>query len=614
MASNVVVLLPQGKRQVVKTTPAMSLKAVVNTVCEKHGISDSSGYALTNGRNILDLSLSIRFANLVQGAKLELIKVASSSSKPAIISIALQLEDGGRLMDKFPNSITLWEILKHFEIRSNGSLNLTMREDDPRKHQNKLKRLIFRDKPYYLVPAILVFEKEYTTVMQLKQTTLADVGLSSGNALVRVIFKLSDKTLEEMLPDINMPIPEKNPLPAISSKQQNDTNEVKVSSSPADNSSSNAPSQSNQDENRNLGNKNEGDAISLTSGIPSETDHSSVEKPIEREQAVTRGPSESAMSTRPQSQDNSCMTPEPPSTYPFTSRMSAANDSSTVRQSNTSKSTPKQESPQESYQLSRDVKLLMPPPENAESFLSRIYFPPEFYELSSEEIKAHLKSIQHRKKREENAPLKTSAMRQKEEKELMNKHPKTMIRIKFPDRYQLQIVFWTTETIQTLYEILNSHLQTEKDFYLYTTPPLRKLSDLSQTFWNAKLTPASVVYISFPEYTHANPNSTSVSGSSTPATPSTTTLLKPETVSLREPFPTAPSDPVIKDVQMMSAQSLKESRSNNAEENRYPHDDAEHDDDHSRKQVQWNQLMNQSIEEKDSKSKLLPKWLKLSKK
>lgn len=62
------------------------------------------------------MSLSIRYANLANNAKLELVKAATSRAVQDI-TIALQLEDGTRLQEKFPPHTTLWEIMRHWENR-----------------------------------------------------------------------------------------------------------------------------------------------------------------------------------------------------------------------------------------------------------------------------------------------------------------------------------------------------------------------------------------------------------------------------------------------------------------------------------------------------------------
>jgi len=46
MASNLTVNLGGGKKQLVKTTPTMILRQVVNSVCEKQGYAEPESYGL----------------------------------------------------------------------------------------------------------------------------------------------------------------------------------------------------------------------------------------------------------------------------------------------------------------------------------------------------------------------------------------------------------------------------------------------------------------------------------------------------------------------------------------------------------------------------------------
>ena len=60
------------------------------------------------------MTLSVRFANLPNNAKLELVKSEESRAESEVL-IALQLESGERLQHSFSPGTTLWEILMHWE-------------------------------------------------------------------------------------------------------------------------------------------------------------------------------------------------------------------------------------------------------------------------------------------------------------------------------------------------------------------------------------------------------------------------------------------------------------------------------------------------------------------
>lgn len=71
------------------------------------------------GRHTLDLTQSVRYSNLPNNAKLELVKCEKSRAETPVI-IALQLETGDRLQHEFHPSTSLWHILEHWEAKDDG--------------------------------------------------------------------------------------------------------------------------------------------------------------------------------------------------------------------------------------------------------------------------------------------------------------------------------------------------------------------------------------------------------------------------------------------------------------------------------------------------------------
>ncbi|KAF9388303.1 Tether containing UBX domain for GLUT4 [Podila verticillata] len=209
MASSVTVMLGGPKKQLVKTTPTMILRQVVNTVCEQQGFSEPELYGLKNGRNFMDLSLSIRYANIAPGTELELVKILrNKDATPTNVDVALQLEDGARIIRTFAITTTLWDILLAFEQSSNGSLNLTRRTGTrPSTVKNNMialgRRLSRggRQQPtlVYMLPVVVLLEREYSTIEQLKGTTLELGGLTSGSIVLRVLMRYMDAGIDDFL-------------------------------------------------------------------------------------------------------------------------------------------------------------------------------------------------------------------------------------------------------------------------------------------------------------------------------------------------------------------------------------------------------------------------------
>jgi len=142
----------------------------------------------------------------------------------------------------------------------------------------------------------------------------------------------------------------------------------------------------------------------------------------------------------------------------------------------------------------RNIKVFNPPPENVQ-FQTQIDLPDSFYELTSTELQFLLAMQSAKRVSQENASFKTSKLRAQEEKEKERKYPKTLIRVRFPDGFQLQIAFMSKETVSKLYKFVKETLRTpNREFELYTSPPKKVLSDHSLSLFHAELSPASVVY------------------------------------------------------------------------------------------------------------------------
>ncbi len=77
--STIVVLLPNNQRQTVKVTPTSTLQSVIASVCEKQKLNKND-YQLFHKDKMLDSSLSVRFANLPSGVKLDLCRVENRNS------------------------------------------------------------------------------------------------------------------------------------------------------------------------------------------------------------------------------------------------------------------------------------------------------------------------------------------------------------------------------------------------------------------------------------------------------------------------------------------------------------------------------------------------------
>ena len=117
------------------------------------------------------------------------------SRSPAVISVALQLpesEGSRRLTEKFPSTTSLWAILRVLETRE--KLNFT--ERGVPSAQQGAGRL------FYETPQLVVLNREMASFADM-QRTLAQIGVNSGNVLIRLGFRVTEQPLEEAMGEIS---------------------------------------------------------------------------------------------------------------------------------------------------------------------------------------------------------------------------------------------------------------------------------------------------------------------------------------------------------------------------------------------------------------------------
>jgi tether containing UBX domain for GLUT4 len=189
----------------------------------------------------VDLSVSFRLSGLPSGANLELVQASRS---PTVISVAVQLpesESNRRIVQKFSSATTLWKILRVIETAE--KLNLTERASP--STSEGAGRL------YYEMPVLSVMNREMEGTFEELQKTLAQIGVTSGNVLLKLSHKSSGKPLEEAMKEISSFFkedgdtetsqPAQKPAPVIESTQMEIDEPV---SSTAQASSSEPPAES----------------------------------------------------------------------------------------------------------------------------------------------------------------------------------------------------------------------------------------------------------------------------------------------------------------------------------------------------------------------------------
>lgn len=134
-----------------------------------------------SGKKVLNEALPFRLSNLVQNAKVELIAARKKTEGEVQIKINLPEYTG---VAKFSSKTTVWCVLKHFEKET--GMNITQRAVD----KGSIRA--------YEMPQIQLFNTILTKLEDLDQP-LENVGLSSGNALMRIRFESTSMSLERAL-------------------------------------------------------------------------------------------------------------------------------------------------------------------------------------------------------------------------------------------------------------------------------------------------------------------------------------------------------------------------------------------------------------------------------
>ncbi|KAK1239654.1 hypothetical protein MKX07_001108 [Trichoderma sp. CBMAI-0711] len=203
MSSHVVVIATDLRRTTVKVSPGTYLSDVLDEACKKLGL-DSNKYLIKHKQKQVDLSIPFRTSGLIAGAKLELVQ---KSKTPSAVQIALQLPQpeakeipGGRLINKFPSDLSIWQVLRQFEsgeASAGKNINITARgvAETAGGGSSGAGQL------YYETPVLNIMGRELASLADF-QKTLSQLGHNSGNVLIRLTFRRTDQTLYEAMEQI----------------------------------------------------------------------------------------------------------------------------------------------------------------------------------------------------------------------------------------------------------------------------------------------------------------------------------------------------------------------------------------------------------------------------
>lgn len=437
----VIVLAPNGRRQNVKVTPNTTILQVLEEVCRKQGLNQEE-YDIKHHNHVLDTSSIIRFSGLPNNAQLEMTAAQKMRQETAVV-VGLQLESGDRLLGDFPPTESLWNVIK----------KLCPGEADPNSH-----------------PVIIYMRREVSGVEALEGTTLRSLGLTGGRAMLRFVHRTPEELHHQA--NVSGPLPKKSVsnVPQQNEPESDDPPEH----APNRKSSLLDPGHSSVAESDLL----QSSTVVCIPVLPS-TGASGSAVDIhgngnENPNTCTAMPTGSISSplsvSKVSAEEKEGMDSDSHDSFSVESNESAAGSSKATV------------APLPECKESNEEIILLGE-RNAIAFSLEMAhavpvedLPDDFFELTLEDARALYRDLKRKRAEMEEAPLVTNAQRSLEESKRvlsqLNQYRQTVIRIYFPDRTVLQGTFLPLETISTVMNFIQGHLENpEIEFYLYTTPP-----------------------------------------------------------------------------------------------------------------------------------------------
>lgn len=458
--SKVEVLCPNGRRVIVKVAPNTKLLKILEEACTKQGFLPTSDYELKRGRQCLDVSLSVQFAGLPNLAKLELVKSTKSRTESSVV-IALQTADGQRFQAKFCPSDTLWHTLEHFNSSLPSGQTLTSSQL-PGEH------------------SVCVFMKEeIVSEYALRETTLRSLGLTSGTAVIRHMFRpVDDGTIAQI----------------ISRVEEEKMRQAQLSASAALSASSSEQSVGDDSRRPQLLAMDESVAVPAALHQPLESPVAVSPHDISTHDFISLNPGmHHQLPPQPAAQESWPLAA--PVSWPATQYMDFKFPEETKGQ-NLYRNELSEVTHEDFKACDREIvvysldEVLM----QSEHFAGD-EIPDDFFEVTEYDIRKMWQDLQKQTRDLTEQPLMTHASRRMRLEAEMSRYKRVIVRVQFTDRLVMQALFRTTETVHALYKVVRENLQVKSlPFELFTAPPKVVLKDHAKTLVEAELAPMSLVY------------------------------------------------------------------------------------------------------------------------
>ncbi|XP_046854700.1 tether containing UBX domain for GLUT4-like [Xenia sp. Carnegie-2017] len=520
------VLCPNGRRQKIKLTAQTTILQIIHDVCKKQNL-ESKNYSLRHQRKTLNNTLTIRFANLPNNAHLELVETGDTpqtSAKQCVV--ALQLENGERLVHEFTSDFTLFNILKFWTTKSPS--------------------VVFDDDMEGV--KCVYTNQQITGLQKLQNTTLSMIGLNGGRGVIRLLQNNRSKNVDDQRStkdDIESKERSKtSPEPCLIKDKS--SNEMDVSSS-SNMSILSCSSQSTDDvivnsndkpttcDPRDSESRDTPAANGSTTGDTCDTpiasenlqkqykknSYSKIEELMEVEKTTESFPAEKDDMEVDNEPKNMSLPPDqsvPSSSLllPVEPVQSTSDGQTSLNIRETFSGTGRrlnEENPEDVRKRPRfqsPPSRLVEPSHVVESEIEReaVVFrlgeqdpatsessdvADDFFEVTVDDLRVMLKHLKNERDFEKS--LMTSKMRDNLDRDKIQQYNRVIIRVYFPDRNVLQGFFAPTDTVSNVASFVRENLaEKSKEFYLYTTPPKKVLDKPNITLYEAKLFPTAIVY------------------------------------------------------------------------------------------------------------------------
>ncbi|KAJ1128725.1 hypothetical protein NDU88_007100 [Pleurodeles waltl] len=545
--SAVSVLAPNGRRVTVKVSAGTALLQVLEETCRKQNFNPDE-YDLKFQRMILDLSVQWRFANLPNNAKLEMVPATRLRAGPTnTVRIALQLEDGSRLQEEFLSSQSLWDVLHHFpqsrqhmEELCHEVLPVCVYMRDEVTGETDLKATSLKSLGLTAGSGNIRFFIKKTSLLSEQgelgspQTNTTSTKSDHGRPQTSTPSVQGDpgRPLSgTSTPSAQGGLGRLQPATVTTSAQREASGPQPVTSV---SSAQNRPGRGGEDTAESIGGV----------GRTGPATESLVSQPYSESFLLQRGDQNSASSedkvtmaaaefspqngdlpSKKEMQPSHLQEAAPPTcSAPFIPFLgggqrlgnASGESSSPVKEKPapinlmSSQSSPggpskpkkiKSIAEQEGGYLPVEREAVvchldLEDPERKEWLASSSEdLPDEFFEVTVDDVRKRLSQLKSERQRLTEMPLMTNALREAQKMEKLERYPKVVLRVLFPDRYILQGFFHPEETIGAFRDFVKSHLEDASvPFYLFITPPRTLLNDESETLFQANLFPAAVVH------------------------------------------------------------------------------------------------------------------------